>query len=379
MAPTGTKADRSDVSPRRSFIRGAAAALTAGGLVMARPAAGQTPDLLAHTDLANTFSAPQTLEYANRPLTVKGMGDGIIEALDQATAKPVVTISDIGKNADPVNGYAGAMYLYGQNGLGANGLAWSVGVDVAVPPYNRDFYIGKARADDSVRDVIYLLNNGADEPQVSLFPAGPSNPPAAGVSIFGQLTRQGDPDLLHLRPTADHANFSLAIQKLGEAQPTFGINKNGDLSWGGGASTPPGGKLNAAGATFSREAAGNLLLQHGGGAGIVPVLSLMSSHAGAVGDGVRFSMVMDGFTLVRMESSYKGSQHGKLSIKAATGTGVFGERLVIDDVGVSFNGVNNGNGIARPALGPAATNNPSTQTLVNNIRSALIAYGLAVS
>jgi len=137
--------------------------------------------------------------------------------------------------------------------------------------------------------------------------------------------------------------------------------------------------LNAGGATLSREAAGNLLLQHGGGSGIVPVLSLMSSHPGATGDGVRLSMVMDGFTLARVESSYKGNQHGRLSIKAATGTGVFADRLVVDDVGVSFNGVNNGNGVAPPSLGPAANDNGSVRALVNNIRSALIANGLAVS
>jgi hypothetical protein len=367
-----------DLHPRRGFIR-AAAAITAGGLVMGRPAASQAADTPVLAGVANVFTAPQTLDYAHRPLIVRGKGDGIIEAVDQTTSKQVVAISDIGKASDAVNGYAGAIYLYGQNGLGTDGMAWSIGVDTAVAPYNRDFYIGRVDSDDSVRDVFYLLNNDTDEPQVSLFPAGPGNPPAAGVTIFGQLTRQGDPDLLHLRPTADHDNFSLAVQKLGESRPTFAINKNGEMSWGSGGSTAPGGKFNAGGATVSRESAGNLLFQHGGGAGIVPVLSLMSSHAGAVGDGVRLSMVMDGFTLARIESSYKGSQHGRLNLKAATGTGVFADRVVIDDVGVSFNGANSGNGVAPPSLGAAANDNNSVRTLVNNIRSALIANGLAKS
>jgi hypothetical protein len=345
---------------------------------MGRPAAGQAADTIVTTGVSNLFTAPQTIDSAQRPLTVKGLGDAIVTVTDKATDKTVIALSDIGKNADPADGYAGAVYLYGQNGLGTAGLAWSIGVDTAIPPYNRDFYIGKVRADNSVRDVFYLLNNGANEPQVSLFPAGAGNAPTAGVTIFGQLTRQGDPDLLHLRPTADHDNRSLAIQKLGESQPTFAVNKNGEMAWGAGGSTAPGGKGNAAGATLGREAAGNLLLQHGGGAGIVPVLSLMSSHAGAVGDGVRLSMVMDGFTLARIESSYKGNQHGRLNLKAATGTGVFADRVVVDDVGVSFNGVS-GNGVAPPSLGPAANDNNSVRTLVNSIRSALIANGLAKS
>jgi hypothetical protein len=378
MASTETNGQRvGDVQPRRTFLR-AAAALTAGGLVMARPAAGAVSDVIAYTGVANVFTAPQTFDFANTPLTVKGKGDGILEVVDQITAKSVVAFSDIGKASDAVNGYAGAIYLYGQHGMGSGGLAWSIGVDTAVPPYNRDFYIGKVDSDDAVRDVFYIHNNGTGEPQISMFAAGPSNPPSAGVSIFGQVPRQGDPDLLHLRPTADHDNFSLAIQKLGEGQPTFGVNKNGEMSWGAGGSTAPGGKRNAAGATLTREAAGNLLLQHGGGAGIVPVLALMSSHSGATGDGVRLSMVMDGFTLSRIESSYKGSQKGKLNLRAATGTGVFADRVVIDDVGVSFNGVS-GNGVAPPSLGPAANDNNSVKTLVNNIRAALIANGLAKS
>lgn len=373
MAPTEKNGHESQ--PRRNFIR-AAAALTAGGLVMARPAAGQTTGGLVYANVSNVFTAPQTVDSPQRPFTVRGRGDGIIEVVDDATSKPVVSFSDIGKASDAANGYAGAIFLYGQHGMGDEGLAWSIGVDTAIPPYNQDFYIGKVNAGNSVRDVVYLLNNGSDPPQVSLFPAGPANAPTAGVSIFGQLTRQGDPDLLHLRPTGDHDNFSLAIQKLGESNPTFAINKNGEMSWGAGGSTAPGGRLNAAGATLGREAAGNLLLQHGGGGGIVPVLSLMSSHAGATGDGVRLSMVMDGFTLSRIESSYKGSQKGRLNLKAATATGVFADRVVIDDLGVSFNGVS-GNGVAPPSLGAAATDNNSVKTLVNKIRSALIANGLA--
>jgi hypothetical protein len=374
MAATDTNAPNvPTVQPRRNFLR-AAAAMTAGGLLMARSASAAVPD----TSLSNVFTQPQTIDFAHTPLTVKGKGDGIAEIVDQVTSKTVVAFSDIGKASDSVNGYAGAIYLYGQRGQGDAGLAWSLGVDTAVPPYNRDFYIGRVDSDNSVRDVFYILNNGTDEPQVSLFPAGPGNPPSAGVSIFGQLARQGDPDLLHLRPTADHDNSSLAIQKLGEGQPTFAVNKNGELSWGEGGSTAPGGKKNADGATLSREAAGNLLLQHGGGAGIVPILSLMSSHSGALGDGVRLSMVMDGFTLARIESSYKGSQKGRLNLKAATGTGVFADRVVIDDAGVSFNGIA-ASGVAPPSLGAAATDNNSVKTLVNKIRAALIANGLAKS
>jgi hypothetical protein len=324
---------------RRSFLRrvglaslGAAAAVP----VLARDDA-RAASLPAYSDLANTFTAPQTISSQNPPLTIKGVSPGYsLHVRDRASN---AFIARMGSSAPPGE-VAGVLVLHGSNGLGTYGAAWQLGIDVSVPPRNRDFFIAKVEADDSVRDVIYMWNNGAgNEPAIDLFPAGPSYPVNASVAINGRSNRQADPPMLMLRPNAALDGNAMVIKALTEAQPRWGIDKDGAQSWGPGGSTAPGGRSGATGVTLERAAGSGLRVSQGGGApGISRALVLNNSRTRAHGDGTGMTFEAQGLPYARIDGTYYTYPGGRLSLSVLGAGNSFVERIAIDNLGIGFNG-----------------------------------------
>jgi hypothetical protein len=327
---------------RRSFLRrvglaslGAAAAAP----VLTRPEGARAAGTPAYRDEPNTFTAPQTISNGGTtpPLTLIGDSPGYpFHVRDRTTNQLIARIGSSAPNGE----VAGVLVLHGSNGLGTYGAAWQVGVDVAVPPRNRDFFIAKVEADDSVRDVIYISNNGTTgAPAIDLFPAGPSYPVDGSVAINGQRNRGGDPPLLVLRPNVAHQGEVLTVKVLTEAQPRWAVNRDGAVSWGPGGTTAPGGRLGATGATLERSTVAGLRLSHGGSSpGIHRALALHNSRPSAHGNGTGLAMMVDGFTVARIDGTYYSYPGGKLSLQVANGASTFAERIAMDNLGIAFNG-----------------------------------------
>jgi hypothetical protein len=341
---------------RRSFLRrfglatlGAAAAAP----VIARDSA-QASVLPAYLDGAQTFTAPQTFDTpgSTPPVTIRGSSpDYPLHLRDHASGNLFARMGSIA----PAGQLAGVLVLHGSNGLGTFGAAWQVGVDVAVPPRYRDFFIGKVEADDSVRDVIYISNNGAtDAPAIDLFPAGPAYPVNASVAISGQRNRGGDPPMLTLRPNALLEGPAMTVKILTEDQARWAVDREGAQSWGPG-TTAPGGKNGATGVTLERSAGNGLRISQGGGApGVSRVLVLNNSRPRTHGDAVGLQMNVDGFTVARIDGTYFSYPGGKLTFQVANGASSYAERIAIDNLGIAFNGAKP---FVAPTYGPATASN----------------------
>ena len=355
---------------RRSFLRrvglaslGAAAAAP----VLTRTGTAQAANTPAYTDQPNTFTQPQKISSPGGPppLTVAGSSPGYpFLVSDRGTGKDIARIGS-SANAGEV---AGVLMLYGSNGLGTGGAAWQVGVDVAVPPYNRDFFIAKVEADDTVRDIIYIWNNGAGNPgSIDIFPAGPSYPVNASMAINGRENRQGDPPMLMLRPNAGLIGNAMVIKALTEGQPRWGIDRDGTQSWGGG-TAEPGGKLGATGVTLERSPGNGLRISQGGDTtGISRTLILHNTRKKTHGDGTGMSLMVDGFTVARIDGTYYSYPGGKLSLQVANGSGTFAERIAMDNLGIAFNGAKP---FVVPTWGWATASNtwgPTEQQMLNRL------------
>ena len=325
---------------RRSFFRkaGLASLGAAAAVPMLRPGEAHASLNPAYTNYGNTFSMPQVIRsggHSMPPLTLSGDTPGYPFHVRERLKNNLV--ARIGSSA-PSGQVAGVLVLHGSNGLGTHGAAWQVGVDVAVPPYNRDFFIAKVEKDDTVRDVIYIWNNGATEaPAIDLFPAGPSYPVNASVAINGQRNRGGDPPQLMLRPNVEHQGEVLVVKVITEAEPRWAVNRDGAVSWGPGGTTAPGGRGGAGGATLERSSVAGLRLSHGG-AGITRALALHNSRPRTHGDGTGIALMADGFTFARIDGTYYNYPGGKLSLQVATGSSTFAERIAMDNLGIAFNG-----------------------------------------
>jgi hypothetical protein len=362
---------------RRSFLRkvglaslGAAAAAPLIGGDKARAASNP-----AYTDAANTFTQPQTMVNGGGtpPLTVKGDSPGYpFHVRDRASNE---LIARIGSSAVPGE-IASVLVLHGTNGLGTYGAAWQIGVDVAVPPRNRDFFIAKVEADDSVRDVLYVWNNGAgSDPAVDIFPAGPSYPVNASMAINGRQNSQSDPPMLMLRPNAGLDGHAMVIKVITEAQPRWGISKDGVQSWGPGGTTPPGGKSGATGVSLERLPGSGIRISQGGDApGVSRTLVLNNTRPRTGGDGTGIAFAADGFNYARIDSTF-GNPGGKLSFQVQTSGTTFTERMAMDINGIGFNGARP---IVPPTWGWATASNKygaQEQQMLNRLYSLCKALG----
>lgn len=327
---------------RRSFFRkaglaslGAAAAVPVLGRDQARASSN-----IAYLNTGNTFTMPQVIRSGGHkmpPLTLSGDCPGYqLHVRNRADNALVARVGSIAPETD----VAGVLVLHGTNGLGTWGAAWQVGVDVAVPPRYRDFFIAKVEKDDTVRDVIYIWNNGATEaPAIDLFPAGPQYPVNASMAINGQRNRGGDPPHLMLRPNVEHQGESFVIKVLTEDEPRFAINRDGAVSWGPGGTTAPGGNLGRGGATLERSSVAAVRLSHGGStSGVTRALALHNSRPRAHGNGTGIALMADGFTFARIDGTYYSYPGGNLSFQVATGSSSFAERIAMDNLGIAFNG-----------------------------------------
>jgi hypothetical protein len=375
LRPAESASDRD----RRSFLRrvglaslGAAAAAP----VLSRAGTAQAASTPAILDQPNTFSAAQTMTNGGTtpPLTLKGDSPGYpFHIRDRASDNLIARIGSIA----PQGGVAGVLVLHGSNGLGTYGAAWQVGVDVAVPPRNRDFFIGKVEADDTVRDVIYIWNNGAtDAPSIDLFPAGPSYPVNASVAISGQRNRAGDPPMLVLRPDALLEGNAMTIKILTEDQPRWAIDRDGAQSWGPGGTTAPGGRKGATGATIERSAGTGLRISQGGDApGIARTLVLNNSRPRAHGDGTGLTFAADGLTYARVDGTYYSYPGARLSLQVLNGSNSFVERIAMDNLGIGFNGAKP---FTVPTYGWATASNkwgPTEQQMLNRLYTLVKTLG----
>ena len=364
---------------RRSFLRrvglaslGAAAAAP----IVGRTATAQAADDPAYLDHVQTFTAPQTFDTpgSNPPLTIRGSSpDYPFHLRDRDSGNLIIRMGSIANSGE----VAGVLVLHGTNGLGTYGAAWQVGVDVAIPPRNRDFFIAKVEADDTVRDVIYIANNGAGvPPAIDLFPAGPSYPANASVAISGQMNHDGDPPMLVLRPHNLLEGPAMTIKIISEDQPRWAIDRDGTQSWGPGGSTTPGGRKGATGATIDRTASGSLRLGHGGASsGISRALVLENTRARAHGDGTGIELMADGFTYGRIDGTYYSYPGGRIALSVATGSNSYVDRIAVDNLGVGFNGAKP---IVPPTYGSATASNKwgnTEQQMLNRIYTLLRTMG----
>jgi hypothetical protein len=329
-----TAADRAPAAGRRGFLK--RAGMAAVGAVAAAPvvgaaraqAAGTTP---AYTDAPNTFTAAQTVDTDIDALTVRATTKSgyPFKVVDASAGSFLFAAAN---TAPDGTRRAGQLEFFGTNGLGPNGNAWYMGMDVAVPPFDRDFTIGKVNADASSNDIFYFWNNGADKTaQVELFPAGPSFPPTAGLTVNGPTSSPSDPVLFMLRAHGNHVANVLAVQRLDDGEPTFAINAGGDHRWGAGGSTPADVKL-------VRGGSGDLRAQRSA-AGLGRLLTLENSHASTSGDGAQLAFAVGGFDLGSIDATFlTGLPSGALSFKVRTGRSSTTERIRTDANGVGFNG-----------------------------------------
>jgi hypothetical protein len=360
---------------RRSFFR--KVGLASLGAAAAVPVLGRSEASAAnvpvYANTGNTFTAPQVIRsggHSMPPLTISGDVPGY--QLHVRNRANNALIARVGSPAAG-NDVAGVLVLHGTNGLGTWGAAWQVGVDVAVPPRFRDFFIAKVEKDDSVRDVIYIWNNGATEaPAVDLFPAGPQYPVNASVAINGQRNRGGDPPQLMLRPNVEHQGESFVIKVLTEEQPRFAINRDGAVSWGPGGTTAPGGTLGRGGATLERSSVAGLRLSHGRN---IP-RGLALHNSGAIhGDGTGIALMADGFTFARIDGTYYSHPGGKLSLQVANGSSSFAERITMDNLGIAFNG---NQPFVVPTYGGATAGSsygPNEQLMLNRLYNLIRTLG----
>jgi hypothetical protein len=322
------------VAGRRGFLKraglAAVGAAAAGPVVGAASAAaaGTNP---AYTDAPNTFTAPQTVDAQIDALTVRAttISGYPFKVVDKSSNNFLFAAAN---NAPNGSRYAGQLEFFGTNGLGPNGNAWYMGVDVAVPPFDRDLAIGRVNADASSTDILYLWNNGADKTaQVEFFPAGPSYPPSAGLTVNGPTTSPSDPVLFMLRAHRNHTANVFNVQRLGQAEPTFAINADGDHRWGPGDSTPADVKL-------VRGSTGGLRVQRSG-EGLARLLTLENSHSSTSGDGVQLAFAADGFDVGSIDATFlTGLPSGVMSFKVRTSRTSTTERIRIDANGIGFNG-----------------------------------------
>lgn len=372
-------AEQAPSGDRRAFLRRlglASAGAAAGAAVLGRDQA-RAAIAPAYLDQANTFTAPQTISNTGStpPLTIKGSSpDYPFHLRDIGSDNLIIRMGSIA----PAGEVAGVLVLHGTNGLGTYGAAWQVGVDVAVPPRNRDFFIGKVEADDSVRDVIYISNNGASAaPAIDLFPAGPSYPVNASVGISGQRNRAGDPPMLVLRPDAFLEGDAMTIKVLTEDKPRWAINRDGSQSWGPGGTTAPGGRKGATGVTLERSAGNGLKISQGGDtAGISRMLVLNNSRPRAHGDGTGITLMADGTAYARIDGTYYNYPGGRLSLQVITPSNTFVERIAIDNLGIGFNGAKP---IVPPTYGWATASKTWGQTeqqMLNRLYTLIKTLGL---
>jgi hypothetical protein len=372
-------AEQAPNGDRRAFLRRlglASVGAAAGAAVLGGDQARAANDP-AYTDQPNVFTAPQTMSVAGNvpPLTLRGSSPNYpFHLRDIGSDNLIIRMGSIA----PAGEVAGVLVLHGTNGLGTYGAAWQVGVDVAVPPRNRDFFIGKVEADDTVRDVIYIWNNGAtDAPAIDLFPAGPSYPVNASVAINGQRNRGGDPPMLTLRPHALLEGDALTIKVLTEDQPRWGINRDGVQSWGPGGTTAPGGRKGATGVSIERSAGNGLKISQGGDApGISRTLVLNNSRPRAHGDGTGITLMADGTAYARIDGTYYSYPGARLSLQVISPSNTFVERIAIDNLGIGFNGAKP---IVPPTYGWATASNkwgPTEQQMLNRLYTLIKTLGL---
>lgn len=370
------------VTPRRLFVKRAAAAALAGavtapvlGATVAR-ADGTQP---AYTDAANAFTASQTIDSGTAPaLAVAGpmptdtVGSPILQILDHATQRPVLSLGNLGTST-----LGGRIMYHSQNGLGPGGLAWSEGVDNANPAGRQDYYISKRIDATTERDVMYLWHLGASDPAVDFFPAGYSNQPTASVTIHGKNNAHDDPSLLDLSSPVGLNENVLRILKIGEAQPTFAVDKIGKHKWG------PGG--DAATDTDLYRGGVNSLQTHSTFTCVGLYSSGLSNFDRSTATSAALYTSVQGATAFVLQAGgtlqwgrpqdvtldRPGANALRLS---ASGTPGANERLRIDATGVGFFGATP---VAQPTLAPAANNLQGVIALANDIRARLIKYGLA--
>lgn len=126
---------------------------------------------------------------------------------------------------------AGALYLYGTNGLGTNGLAWSLGVDTAAATPYRDFFLAKVTSGSTVSDEFYASADNGNG--VVAFGIGFVPPPGdAKVSISpadADLTQGG----LRIRYNSNASGLPLRVTASANGRIRQAFNTKGGLYIGG--------------------------------------------------------------------------------------------------------------------------------------------------
>jgi hypothetical protein len=273
-------------------------------------------------------------------------------------------------------------------------LAWSLGVDVASTPSDKDFFLAKINGDNSATDIVYIYNNGASGAQVEVPASGPSYIPTAGFTINGQGRISGDPVLLAVRPTIDQVKNAFEVLRLDtttahapESFPTFRIH--GDptvgLALGSGAAAPD--------SKIVRTSTGGLRAQLAA-TGAADVFFVENSHSPkASGDIARLTFASDGFGLVRMEGDYNSSGPAGGYTLYTNNNGTWNARFRADINGIGFFAkAVAGSTVGTSAAAASVVTTAATQTtpwgfatqaqadgivtLVNNLRAEIRALGL---
>lgn len=275
-------------------------------------------------------------------------------------------------------GFSRGGYFEGQLDAvaGPTGQAWGQEVVVknktttnsATTPYS---------AAPGAKGVVYVA--GGDP----TYGGAPSSPANVGISFERGGEAAGYPDLDAYRFNRGVCFGSDAFVRAGGTatgaatviQMAVGHQINWQSSFG--ASANIRSDVNTAGANVELVFQNNAVNFYGTGSASIALMTHVSG-------GVNYLGVDNAITSnpVRLRA-LGGGTNGGIDLQARLSSGIAalrsggGARQVqVNDTGVAFNGVAP---VARPSIGPAATDLATALTLLNNIRSCLIANGLAVA
>ena len=186
-----------DLVGRRRFLSravkgGAGAAAAATATAAAMPSVAQADANVAVLNAPNTFTANQTIA-----------SDGSALTITRAAGQALLRFENIASRSNA----CGAMVFAGTNGLGNNGEAWAMGIDVF--SYS-DFFLGKVVGGGTVHDMFYFQYRDQTHDPV-LWIGGGTNDATAQVTIRA-ATVNPEPSMGNLKLIASSGQTAPALE-----------------------------------------------------------------------------------------------------------------------------------------------------------------------